>query len=184
MKYSTIRRDVSFGACQFINYIFIIFLFFGGFVFIITGIASWNSTKISFRTPFVGFQFFPQGMVICFYGIIALILSFYLLLNRFYSVGAGFNEYDKEKEQIQIFRWGFPGKFRRIELVYSFLDLESIVIERKLGLSRYNLYLRFKNKRKFFITQFGTNQIYSPQQIENFAVDLAYFLQIRINGEF
>ena len=133
MKYSRIRRDVSFGACQFMNYIFSILLLLGGFRFILTGIASWNPKKTIFRTPFIGFQFFPQGIVICLYGITALVLSFYLLLNRFYSVGAGFNEYDKEKEQIHIFRWGFPGKFRRIELVYSFIDLESIVIERKIG---------------------------------------------------
>jgi hypothetical protein len=159
-------------------------LFLGGFRFFITGLARWNPRKTVFRMPSVGFQFVPQGVVICLYGLIALTSSRYFLFSRFYSIGAGFNEYNKEKEQIRIFRWGFPGKYRRIELIYSFADLDSLFIERKIGLRSYNLYLRFKNKQKLLITQFGMNKIYSPQEIENFAVELAYFLQIRIDGEF
>merc|ERR1711871_1388802 len=96
-------------------------------------------------------KFIPQGFIICFYGLLGLLLSLYLFLTSSLLVGRGFNEYNKEKKKIYIFRWGFPGKKRRMEFSYPFSELESIQLtnqKRLLNPNTLNLYRLLKGQRK------------------------------------
>ena len=81
----------------------------------------------------------------CFYGILGLLFSCYLWLYLFWGVGDGFNEFNKKQGYVRIFRWGFPGRNRRIDLSYHIKSIEAISLEIKEGLNpRRILYIRFK----------------------------------------
>ena len=58
-----------------------------------------------------------------FYGIAALLLCVYLCLIVFWDVGGGYNEFDKEASEVRIFRHGFPGENRQIDLHYPLKDV-------------------------------------------------------------
>lgn len=144
-KSKSIRRYVVVGSRRFSNYWWASIILVGGFGFLLTGISS--SLHFNFL-PFINSKnilFFPQGLVMCFYGILGLIFSCYLWLTLFWGVGGGFNEFNKKQGIVRIFRWGFPGKNRRIDLSYDIKNVEAIRIEIKEGLNpRRFLYIRVK----------------------------------------
>ena len=141
----SIRRYVIVGSRRLSNYWWASIILLGGFGFLLTGISS----SLDFNLlPFINSKnilFFPQGLVMCFYGILGLIFSCYLWLTLFWGVGGGFNEFNKKQGTVRIFRWGFPGKNRRIDLSYDIQDIEAIRIEIKEGLNpRRFIYIRVK----------------------------------------
>lgn len=140
-----IRRYIVVGSRRFSNYWWASVILLGGFGFLLTGISSYLSFNL---LPFINEKnilFFPQGLVMCFYGILGLIFSCYLWLTIFWGVGGGFNEFNKRQGIVRIFRWGFPGKNRRIDLSYDIKDIEAIRVEIKEGLNpRRILYIRVK----------------------------------------
>ena len=144
-KSKSIRRYVVVGSRRLSNYWWASIILLGGFGFLLTGISSFLHFNL---LPFINSQnilFFPQGLVMCFYGILGLIFSCYLWLTLFWGVGGGFNEFNKKQGIVRIFRWGFPGKNRRIDLFYDIKDIEAIRIEIKEGLNpRRFLYIRVK----------------------------------------
>lgn len=144
-KPELIRRYIVVGSRRFSNYWWASVILLGGFGFLLTGISSYLSFNL---LPFINEKnilFFPQGLVMCFYGILGLIFSCYLWLTIFWGVGGGFNEFNKKQGIVRIFRWGFPGKNRRIDLSYDIKDIEAIRVEIKEGLNpRRILYIRVK----------------------------------------
>ena len=71
----------------------------------------------------------------CFYGFFGLLISLYQWLTIFWRVGEGYNELNKEKRILKIFRFGFPRKNREINFVYSFDEVDSMKIEIKGGIA-------------------------------------------------
>merc|ERR1712124_138948 len=103
-----IRRDVFLGARSISNYIFRTGSFFFGLRFIVVGLSSAIKKEIFDFNITKEVVFFPQGMVITFYGIGFFILRVYFFLRVFTDTGSGFNEYDKKKKKVvRIFRKGF-----------------------------------------------------------------------------
>jgi hypothetical protein len=130
-KSELIRRYVVVGSRRFSNYWWASIILLGGFGFLLTGISSYLNFDL---LPFINSKnilFFPQGLVMCFYGILGLI-------------------FNKKQGIVRIFRWGFPGKNRRIDLSYDIKDVESIRVEIKEGLNpRRILYIRVKGNTTF-----------------------------------
>jgi hypothetical protein len=122
-KTNTIRRDILIGSRQISNYFFFRNLFFGGTIFFLIGFPNFRKSLLP-RT--IEIKFLPQGIVICFYGRLAIGFRLYRLIRRILLVGRGVNEYNKKKGKVHILRWGFPTKIRRLEFSYSFYELESI----------------------------------------------------------
>lgn len=176
-----IRRDIVIGSRRFSNYWWASVLLLGGLGFLFTGISSKLQTNL---LPFINYQdiqFFPQGLVMSFYGVIALLLSLYLWACIGWSVGGGFNEFNKKDGFVRIFRWGFPGKNRRIELVYSLKEVDCVKVDLQEGLNpRRSIYLRLKGKRDILLTRIG--QPLTLEEIEKQAADLARFLQVGLEG--
>nr|YP_009240478.1 Ycf4 protein [Lotharella vacuolata]BAU62612.1 Ycf4 protein [Lotharella vacuolata] len=81
------------------------------------------------NSNFFDISFYPQGLAMGFYSIYCFFLSLELLLKLIYDIGAGFNEFDKEKKIIRIFRWGFPGNVRRVESYIPFMFVDCIKIK-------------------------------------------------------
>jgi hypothetical protein len=116
-----------------------------------------------------------------FYGLLGVLLSFYLWLTILWDVGGGFNEFNKKDGMIRVFRWGFPGKSRCIDVSYSIKDVEAIRVEFKQGVNpERTIFLRVKGKREIPLNQIG--QPLTLEEIEKQAAELAKFLKVSVEG--
>lgn len=156
--------------------------------------------------------FFPQGLLMCFYGSLGILLSLYWWLLIYWDIGGGFNEFNKKEGFMRIFRWGYPGKNRRIDLVYPLEDIEAIRVaspgnsrggvefKQTQGLfaSEQTIYVRLLStpltgqnnlsgskkggKEKIEIPLGGIGQPLTLKEIEKQASELANFLQVGLEG--
>lgn len=176
-----IRRYVITGSRRFSNYWWASVVFLGATGFLFTGLSSYIGKNLF---PFIQSQnisFFPQGLVMSFYGILGLLLSIYLWFTILWNVGGGFNEFNKKEGVIRIFRWGFPGKSRCIDVAYFLKDVEAIRVDFKQGVNpQRTLYLRVKGKREIPLNQIG--QPLTVEEVEKQAAELAKFLQVSVEG--
>nr|BBN51422.1 photosystem I assembly protein Ycf4 [Halimeda borneensis] len=164
-----IRRYSICGSRRLSNLLWTIILFFGSIGFLFTGFASYfyGASNI---------QFFPQGLVMVFYGFLGFFLSIYLGFTLFWGLGSGFNEFNKKNSYVRIFRWGFPGKNRRMNLYYPWEDILGIRVQYQQG--QYILFLQIRGKKEIPLTNIG--EPLSFEQIEKQASALAKFLQVSI----
>nr|ALO21037.1 hypothetical chloroplast RF4 [Lobochlamys segnis] len=206
-----IRRYIIIGERRISNYWWASVVLLGALGFLLTGICSFFEIQInlvSFLNQFNASKgvivdlpllnsemntensqqftnniiaFFPQGLLMSFYGSLGFLLSIYWWLLVFWNVGGGFNEFNKQDGLIRIFRWGYPGKNRRIDLSYSLKDVEAIRVELKQGLDpQRTIYMRLKGKREIPLT--GIGQPLTLKEIEKQASELANFLQVPLEG--
>jgi hypothetical protein len=169
------------GARRWSNYAGGCIMFLGGLGFLLTGISSYFNFQFFPLLKSPSIQFFPQGLVMCFYGTLGLLLGLYIGLIILWDLGEGFNEFNLETGQVRIFRWGFPGKNRRIDLQYPIQDIQSIRVEIQEGLNpKRVIYLRLRGNREIPLTRAG--QPLSLQEIETQAADLAKLLQVSLEG--
>ena len=172
-----IRRYLIQGSRTLSNYWWATVTLLGGTGFLLTGLASF------FRNSMFGSDdilvFFPQGLVMSFYGLLGLCFGLYLWFTLFWRIGSGFNEFNKEKNQVRIFRWGFPGKNRRIDLFYSLSDVQSIRVDIQDGLTpKRAIYLCIKEKG--IVPLIRVSAPCPVEDIEIQAADLAKFLQVSL----
>jgi hypothetical protein len=180
-SYPTFILEHIVGSRRFISCFWAVCIFFGGFGFLTVGFSSYM--KHNFIPPLhaENILFIPQGAVMSFYGIAAVFLSLYLLCTIIFGVGSGFNEFNKKKGIIRIFRWGFPGKNRRIEISFLIKDIESICINSRDGISPGStLYLKIRGMPDIPLDP--TEQVFNLNSIEKRGTELASFLRLPIEG--
>nr|YP_011005600.1 Photosystem I assembly protein Ycf4 [Cutleria multifida]WAM62604.1 Photosystem I assembly protein Ycf4 [Cutleria multifida] len=176
-----LKRDFIVGSRRFSNYFWTFILFFGGLGFLIAGVSSYFQVNFLFFINSKELSFLPQGLVMTFYGVVALGLSLYIGLTILWDVGSGYNEFDKKNELIRIVRRGFPGKNRQILLVYQFKNIKSIKLNIQDGLNpKRIIYLCTKDQREIPLTP--VEQPRSLEILENEASELARFLNINLEG--
>nr|YP_009532712.1 photosystem I assembly protein Ycf4 [Pedobesia claviformis]AYC65302.1 photosystem I assembly protein Ycf4 [Pedobesia claviformis] len=174
---NSIYRYRLFGAQKFENYLWSIIICIGSLGFIFTGISSFYSFSFLQNQIVV---FWPQGFIMFFYGLIGLIFSLYLLLNIWWKIGSGFNEFNAITEKIHLFRWGFPGKSRQIHLYFQFQEIMGIRLEVKSGfLTRQNIYLQIRGNKE--IPLIYSSNFLTYAQLEKQASYLAKFLNVSLN---
>jgi hypothetical protein len=172
-----IRRYLIAGSRSLSNYWWASVLFLGGLGFFITGVSSFYQRSVFPFFSTIDITFFPQGLVMCFYGLLALVFSLYLWFTVLWSIGSGFNEFNKKSGKVRVFRWGFPGKNRRIDYTYPLKDLQSIKVEIKEGFTpRRAIYMRITGNRDILLTRLGTPL--TLEEVETQAAELARFLQL------
>jgi hypothetical protein len=118
------------------KYLLNIIMLLGALGFLTAGISSYLQYDI---IPFIESQkiiFFPQGIIMCFYGFIGTLLSINQIRILSLKVGEGYNEFDKIKGTIKIFRKGIRGKDSDINLTYQLNEIVRTI----------NIYLITKNK--------------------------------------
>lgn len=180
MENSLIRRYIVIGSRRISNYWWASVILLGGFGFFLTGLSSYWKTNLLPIINANDILFFPQGLVMCFYGILGILFSIYLWLTIFWGVGGGFNEFNKTNQKVRIFRWGFPGKNRRIDISYPLNEIESIRVELKEGINpKRTIYMCIKGKREIPLTRVG--QPMTLEEIETQATELAKFLNINLS---
>ncbi len=178
---TVLRRDML-GARRPSNYFWAAVTAVGGVGFFLAGISSYLHTNLlPFSDLPAQLVFIPQGIAMGFYGAVALLLCAYLTLIITWNIGGGYNEFDKNASEARIFRHGFPGKNREIDLRYPLKDLLAVRAEVKEGLNpKRALYLKVKGKGEIPLTRVG--QPISLADLENQGAELARFLQVPLEG--
>ncbi len=180
-KDSRLLRQEVLGSRRFSNYWWATVAFLGGIGFLLAGISSYLKVNLLIVSDPTGLQFIPQGVALLFYGVAGSLLAVYLWLTILWNVGGGYNEFNKETGSIKIFRWGFPGKNRRVELNCQIEEVQSVRAEIQEGINpKRALYLRVKQRRDIPLTRVG--QPLSLSKLENQGAELARFLEVPLEG--
>ena len=179
---NTVLRREILGARRPSNYFWAGVTAIGGVGFFLAGISSYLHTNLlPFSDLPAQLVFIPQGIAMGFYGTVALLLCVYLCLVINWNVGGGYNEFNKDVSEVRIFRYGFPGENRTIDIRYPLKDVLSVRAELKEGLNpKRALYLRVKGKGDIPMTRVG--QPISLAELENQGAELARFLQVPLEG--
>ena len=173
--------DPVVGAKRFSNYFWASVVTAGASGFLITGASAYFKHNLVFFLDASDIQFFPQGLVMSFYGIAGLLLATYLWLTINWNVGAGYNEFNKEEGIFRVFRYGFPGKNRRVNLLTDLKDVTAVRVEISDGINpRRVVYVKCKGKGDIPLTRIG--QPLTLAEVERQAAELAKFLQVPIEG--
>ena len=178
---SSILHQPVLGSRRFSNYWWAAVVSIGATGFFLSALSSYFKINfIPFADP-TELLFIPQGIAIGFYGLAGLLLALYLWLMVILDVGGGYNEFNKQTSQVKIFRWGFLGKNRRIELNFPIQDVQAVRLDIKEGINpRRALYLRAKGRRNVPLTRVG--QPMSLGELENQGAQLARFLGVPLEG--
>nr|YP_009705217.1 photosystem I assembly protein Ycf4 [Patrinia scabra]QFQ34502.1 photosystem I assembly protein Ycf4 [Patrinia scabra] len=167
------------GSRKTSNFCWAIILFLGSLGFFLVGTSSYFGRNFTSLFPSQQIVFFPQGLVMSFYGIAGLFISSYLWCTISWNVGSGYDRFDRKEGIVCIFRWGFPGKNRRICLRFLIKNIQSIRIEVKEGIyARRVLYMDIRGQGAIPLTR--TDENLTPREIEQKAAELAYFLRVPI----
>ncbi len=178
---SNVLTQKVLGSRRFSNYWWATIVFLGATGFFLAGLSSYFQKNFLLVTDATQLIFFPQGLVMGLYGIAGLLLSLYLWLVILWDLGGGYNEFNRETGQIKIFRWGFPGKNRRIVLDCNTQDVQSVRVDIKEGINpRRALYLRAKGRRDIPLTRVG--QPLTLKELETQGAQLAKFLGVPLEG--
>jgi hypothetical protein len=180
-KKNLIRRDIIVGSKRVSNYFWAFTLFIGGLGFLLAGFSSFlKKNLLPFANP-TELVFIPQGIVITFYGVLAISLSLYIALTIIWDIGSGYNEFNKIDELVRITRKGFPGKNRQILLVYPFNNIKSVKLSIQDGLNpKRIIFLCTKDQREIPLNQ--VEQPRSLLELETQASELAKFLEVNLEG--
>jgi hypothetical protein len=178
---ASVKIDYIIGSRRLSNYWWATTISIGGIGFFLAGLSSYSHINILPFTSSAQLLFIPQGIIMTFYGIVAVLLSGFLWLTIFWNVGGGYNEFNRDKGIVTIFRLGFPGKNRNVYLKYSIKEIQAIRIAIQDGLSpRREIYLKTKDKREIPLTRVGEPLLLS--EIEEKATELAQFLGVILEG--
>jgi len=180
-KGQQIFRQEILGSRRLSNYFWATIVTLGGGGFLLSSISSYTHVNLlPFATP-TQLNFLPQGLVMGLYGTAGVFLALYLWLVIQWDLGGGYNEFDKESKQVTIFRWGFPGKNRQINLNCKLEDIQAVKVNLKEGLNpKRSIYLRVKGMRDIPLTRIG--QPISLSSLETQAAELVRFLGVPLEG--
>lgn len=176
-----VLRQTVLGSRRFSNYWWATVVSLGATGFLLAGISSYLKINLlPFSNP-TQLIFVPQGLVMGLYGVAGILLALYLWLVIIWDLGGGYNEFNKQTNSIKIFRWGFPGKNRQIEVNSKLEDIQAIRVDIKDGLNpRRALYLRIKGRREIPLTRVG--EPLPIPELENQGAELARFLGVPLEG--
>lgn len=178
---SRILRQEVLGSRRLSNYWWAAVSSLGGVGFLLAGLSSYLKVNLLAVSDPTGLQFIPQGVALLFYGLAGSLVGLYLWLTVLWNVGGGYNEFNKNTGTVKIFRWGFPGKNRRIDLECPLADVQAVRAEIREGLNpKRALYLRVKQRRDIPLTRAG--QPLSLSELENQGAELARFLEVPLEG--
>nr|YP_009546541.1 photosystem I assembly protein Ycf4 [Gelidium kathyanniae]AYO27889.1 photosystem I assembly protein Ycf4 [Gelidium kathyanniae] len=178
---SNIKTDKILGSRRISNYWWATVILLGGLGFFLAGLSSYLKIELLPFTTSMNLLFIPQGIIMTFYGTIAILISIFLWFTIVWNVGSGYNEFNNEKGLITIFRLGFPGRNRVLKLQYNIQEIQSVRVIIQDGLTpRREIYLKTKDQREIPLTRVGQPLLLS--EIEDQATSLAKFLGVVLEG--
>jgi hypothetical protein len=118
-------------------------LFLGSLGFLIVGISSFLNYNLLFFINASSVIFFPQGLVMSFYGFFGLIFALNQIFIMYSNLGEGYNFFNKLNGEMFIYRKRFPLAGTNIYLVYKIID---IVGNQNFASLIYFRFINIKNK--------------------------------------
>lgn len=88
------------GSRTSINFFWTIIILFASLGFLIVGISSYLKYNLIEFLNADSILFFPQGLVMCIYGSLGIIISFYQCFTIFLKIGEGYLRYTKHLHRI------------------------------------------------------------------------------------
>jgi hypothetical protein len=169
------------GSRRLSNYWWATVVSIGAIGFFLAALSSYLHTNLlPFSDP-TQLVFIPQGLAMGFYGTIGILFAAYLWMTIALDVGSGYNEFNRETGEVKVFRWGFLGKNRQIEVTCKTADVQAVRVDLREGLNpKRALYLRVKGMRDIPLTRVGQPMLLS--EVENQAAELARFLAVPLEG--
>lgn len=178
---TTLLRQSILGARRFSNVWWATVILIGATGFVLSSLSSYLKVDLLPFGDATNLIFIPQGIAMGFYGTAGLLLATYLWLIVLWNIGGGYNEFNRETGKATFFRWGFPGKDRRIEVSYPLEDVQAVRVEIREGLNpKRALYLKVKGKGDIPLTRVG--QPLALSELENQGAELARFLSVPLEG--
>ena len=175
------RTNLS-GSRRFSNFFWALATSVGGLGFFLSGLSSYFQKSLIFFSDTSNISFIPQGIVLVFYGTVGFILSIFLWFTIWWDIGSGYNEYNRDSEQVELYRKGFPGKNKELRLKFSFEEIKSIRMNIKEGLNpKRQLFLCLFDNREIPIT--GAESPTSLNKIEAEAIAIAKELNVFLEAE-
>lgn len=165
------------GSRQISNVFWALAVSAGGLGFFLSGLSSFFKVNLLIFSDSTTLSFIPQGIVLVFYGTVGLTLGLFLWLTIWWDIGFGYNEYNKESQNVILYRKGFPGKNRELRLEFRFSELKSIKMFIRDGLNpKRQLFLCLNDSREIPLT--GSDKPTALNKIETEALSLAKYLNI------
>lgn len=127
IKTKTILKEEIINEQEVVDYFISSIIFTGSLGFLIAGISSFTNFNILGFLKSNEILFFPQGITMCFYGISGILISCYQFIILHSKVGQGYNEINKEKGNLEIYRKGYPGKKDDIRIIIPIKDIVRII---------------------------------------------------------
>ncbi|NJN32080.1 MAG: photosystem I assembly protein Ycf4 [Synechococcales cyanobacterium RM1_1_8] len=176
-----VLRQKVLGSRRLSNYFWALVVLGGGLGFLLSSVSSYTKINLLPLSDPTQLLFLPQGLVMGFYGIAALVLGSFLMALLLWDVGGGFNEFNQETQQVTIYRQGYPGKNRKVELIYPIADVQSVRVTLKEGINpKRALYLNLRDRGDIPLTRVG--QPISLAELENQGAELARFMGVPLEG--
>ncbi len=177
---ATLRQSVL-GSRRLSNYFWAVICTIGGVGFLLAGLSSYFKVNLLLVSNPTELIFVPQGIALLFYGIAGSLVALYQALVIVWDVGGGYNEFNKQTGKATIFRNGFPGKNRRIELTCKLDDIQAVRAEIREGFNpKRAVYLRVRQQRDIPLTRVGAPM--SLSELEDQGAQLARFLDVPLEG--
>ena len=175
-------RSYIEGSRQLSNIFWALSVSAGGLGFFLSGLSSFLKVNLLAFSNSTQLSFIPQGIVLVFYGTVGLILGIFLTLTLWWNVGSGYNEYNRQKQEVKLYRKGFPGKNREITFTFSFAQVKSIKMRIKEGLNpKRQLLLCLTDTREIPLT--GIEQPFALNVVEDEAIKIAKYLNVFLETE-
>jgi len=179
---NSILKSYFSGSRRLNNIFWAVTVSLGGFGFFLTGLSSFFSSRLLPFTDSSEISFIPQGIVLLFYGTVGLILGIFLTLTIWWNVGSGYNEYNRNKQEVKLYRKGFPGKNRELTFTFPFNQVKSVKMRIKEGLNpKRQLILCLNDSREIPLT--GIEQPVALNKIEDDAIKIAKYLNVFLETE-
>jgi hypothetical protein len=181
MPTASLLRYEVLGSRRLSNYWWAVVTSVGGAGFLLAALSSYFQVDLLPIGSALDLNFIPQGVAMGFYGILGLLIALYLWLVMAWDVGAGYNEFNKTTGMVRVFRWGFPGQDRQVEVSCRIEDVQAIRISIRQGLNpKRALYLRIRGRGDVPLTQVG--QPLPLAKIEGQAAEISRFLGVPMEG--
>jgi hypothetical protein len=169
------------GSRRFSNFFWAVIVSIGGVGFLLAGLSSYLKQNLLPIGDVTALNFFPQGVAMSFYGVVGTSIAIYLWMSIALDIGGGYNKFDRDAQEVTIFRWGFPGKNRRVEFKSPIKSVKAVRVDIKEGINpRRTLYIRIDSRREIPLTRVG--EPVALAELETQGADLARFLGVPLEG--
>ncbi|CAI8180736.1 MAG: photosystem I assembly protein Ycf4 [Prochlorococcus sp.] len=166
------------GARRLTNQLMAVVVSIGGTGFLLASSSSYLGRNLLPIGNPSSLAFVPQGLIMGFYGIAALLLALYLWVLLAINLGAGSNRFDKAAGVVTISRRGY---FKPISAEFPMTDVKAVKLEVRDGINpRRRISLRVKDRRDISLTRVG--QPLPLDQLEREGAELARFLGVNLEG--